>query len=109
MAKITDLLRKKEFSFSLEVTPDISEQQIDNLSVEPAFFSVTWHAKSHQNKSLDIPPLKTARYLRSKGKNVLLHLSCDLMTQEFLLELLEMLQKYEIRNLFVVLGGKIII
>ncbi|XP_026752671.1 methylenetetrahydrofolate reductase [Galleria mellonella] len=105
MAKIIDIIkRNKQFSFSFEVTPDISEEEIDNLRVDPSFFSITWHAKTHQNKDLDIAPLKIAKFLRSKEKEVLLHLSCDFMKRNFLFRVLLLLQEINIRNLFIILG-----
>ncbi|XP_059045172.1 5,10-methylenetetrahydrofolate reductase-like, partial [Achroia grisella] len=105
MAKITDILnRSRIFSYSFEVTPDIPEEEINNLNVEPSFFSVTWHAKIHQNEHLDIGPLRIAKFLRSKEKDVLLHLSCDLLKKEFLLRVLLLLQKINVRNLLIILG-----
>ncbi|KAM3961514.1 5,10-methylenetetrahydrofolate reductase [Aphomia sociella] len=105
MAKITDIIKGlKQFTFSFEVTPDVSEDEINNLTVEPVFFSVTWHAKTHQNKDLDIAPLKMTKFLRDKGRNVLLHLSCDLMKKDFLSQILIVLQEMKICNLFVILG-----
>ncbi|KAJ8719606.1 hypothetical protein PYW08_011781 [Mythimna loreyi] len=105
--KLTELIKNKgkgKFSYSFEVTPDVSEEDIDNLKVDPAFFSVTWHAKIHKCANMSIDPIKTALLLRSKQKQVLLHLSCDMMKATYLEELLSLLQKNNIRNLFVVLG-----
>ncbi|CAH0400113.1 unnamed protein product [Chilo suppressalis] len=105
MAKITDLLRITAApSYSFEVTPDVHEADLDNLPLEPTFFSVTWHAKSHLNKDLDIAPLKLAKLLRSKNKNVLLHLTCDLLRKDYLSKLLQLLQDNGICNLFIMLG-----
>ncbi|XP_022826545.1 methylenetetrahydrofolate reductase 2 [Spodoptera litura] len=104
-SKLTELIQNKgNFSYSFEVTPDVSEEDIDNLRVEPLFFSVTWHAKTHQCKDLNIAPLKIALKLSSKQKNVLLHLSCDMMKTTYLTDLLAMLQENGICNLFLVLG-----
>ncbi|KAL4715717.1 hypothetical protein ACJJTC_006296 [Scirpophaga incertulas] len=104
MAKITELINKSKFSFSFEITPDILQSNWENVGVEPMFYSVTWHAKSHENKGLDIPPLKLAKLLRSKNKNVLLHLTCDLLEKEYTQKLLVLLQDIGICNLFVMLG-----
>lgn len=105
--KITDLIEQtREFSFSIEVTPNITESEIDDLEVEPTFFSVTWHAKSHQCLNFDIAPVKTATLLKNKNKEVLLHISCDYMRKTYLDELLNKLQEKGICNLFIVLGGK---
>ncbi|XP_013191562.1 methylenetetrahydrofolate reductase (NADPH) isoform X2 [Amyelois transitella] len=107
MAKITDLINNSnQFSFSFEVTPELSEGDVDNLEIEPLFYSVTWHAKGHQNKDLDIGPLRMARKLSKKGKTVLLHMSCDMLRKEFLDKVLMMLQEQGIRNLFLILGEK---
>ncbi|KAG6441024.1 hypothetical protein O3G_MSEX001571 [Manduca sexta] len=63
--KITDLIKQSEtFSFSFEVSPGITEEVINNLEVEPKFFAVTWHAKTHKCKDLDIEPLRKAIFLR---------------------------------------------
>lgn len=104
--RITNLLKSDLLTFSFEVTPDIDKSKIDKLSVEPAFFCVTWHAKSYDFKDFDIPPVKLAKYLRFEGKPVCLHLSCDLLKRDYLNELLKFLQDHEICNLFVVFGGK---
>lgn len=107
--KITDLIKRGgEITYSFEVTPDITEEELNNVSVEPAFYSVTWHAKSHQCKNLDIAPIKTAKKLRDLGKNVMMHISCDMMKKEYLDELLIFLKENSICNLFVILGGKMI-
>ncbi|CAG9788215.1 unnamed protein product [Diatraea saccharalis] len=105
MAKVVDLLKDKtQLTYSFEVTPDVLEADLENLAIEPLFYSVTWHAKSHLNKDLDIAPLRLARLLRRKNKNVLLHLTCDLLKKNYLVKLLQMLQENSIRNLFVILG-----
>jgi 5,10-methylenetetrahydrofolate reductase len=106
MVKIVDLLQTKKNTFSFEVTPNITESDLDSLEVEPTFYSVTWHAKSHQNKDLDIPPIKLAKLIRSRNKDVLLHLSCDLLKRNYLTGLLTELQEHDICNLLIVLGGK---
>ena len=108
--KLTELIKNKgKFSYSFEVTPEVSEADIDNLKVDPVFFSVTWHAKTHKCANLDIDPLKTASLLRSKHKEVLLHLSCDMMKAAYLEKLLTLLQEKKICNLFLVLGGKFLL
>lgn len=105
--KITDVLQNKEkLSYSVEVMPTITLDKFDVLTAEPAFIAVTWHASSHESKSLDVPPLKIANFLRSKGKTVLLHLSCELMKKDYLDSLLGKLKENGICNLFVILGGK---
>lgn len=105
--KLTELIRNKgKFSYSFEVTPDVAEEEIDNLKEYPVFFSVTWHAKSHKCRDLNIEPLKTAYLLRSKQQHVLLHLSCDMMKADYLTQLLNALQEKNICNLFLVLGGE---
>ncbi|XP_030023693.2 methylenetetrahydrofolate reductase [Manduca sexta] len=103
--KIIDLIKQSEtFSFSFEVSPGITEEVINNLEVEPKFFAVTWHAKTHKCKDLDIEPLRKAIFLRSKQQNVLLHLSCDLLRKPYLDDLITLLQAHGICNLFIVLG-----
>lgn len=104
--KITDILKTNSFSYSFEVTPDVSHDDIDNLKVEPVFFSVTWHAKYHKCEDLDIGPIRLAKYLRSKQKSVMMHLSCDMMRKEYLNQLLKVFQDNDICNLFVILGGE---
>lgn len=104
--KITHLLKSDKLTFSFEVTPDIEKYRIDKLSVEPTFFCITWHAKSYDFKDFDIPPVKLATYLRSTGRTVCLHLSCDLLKRDYLNELLRYLEDYGICNLFVVFGGE---
>lgn len=105
--KLVNLIQDKgKFSFSFEVTPDVKNEDIESLEVTPTFFAVTWHAKSHQCKDLDIAPLKTASFLRSNQKQVLMHLSCDLLTKHYLERVLAFLQEKEICNLFLVLGGE---
>lgn len=105
MVKLTDLINNSDrFTFSFEVTPDVAIEKLDK-EVEPLFYSVTWHAKTHQNKSLDIAPLRLAKQLKVNNKEVLLHLSCDLLRKEFLVQLLAVLKEYQICNLFVILGG----
>lgn len=104
--KVTSLIKETDFSYSFEVTPEINKDDLKNLDATPAFFSVTWHAKSHKCKDLDIEPLKLAEFLRSQGKQVLMHLSCDLMRRLYLEKLLAFLQEKGICNLFLVLGGE---
>lgn len=106
MSKLTDLIKNAQFSYSFEVTPDVSEEEIDNLNVDPAFFSITWHAKMHQCKDMNIQPIQLATLLKSKQKEVLLHISCDMMKTDYLKKLLTKLQENKICNLFVVLGGE---
>lgn len=103
--KITDLINIPGFTFSFELTPNISEDEINALEMSPVFFSVTWHAKAHQCKNLEIDPLQTVRLLKSKGKNVLLHLTCDMLRMSYLDQLLIFLKEQDICNLFVILGG----
>lgn len=108
--KITELIKHKgKFSYSFEVTPDVSEDELFSLKEDPVFFSVTWHAKQHQCKDLNIGPVRTASILRSKQKHVLLHLSCDMLKTDYLDELLTMLQERNICNLFLILGGELLI
>lgn len=102
--KITDLINIPGFTFSFELTPNISEDEINALEMSPVFFSVTWHAKAHQCKNLEIDPLQTVRLLKSKGKNVLLHLTCDMLRMSYLDQLLIFLKEQDICNLFVILG-----
>ncbi|XP_028174520.1 methylenetetrahydrofolate reductase [Ostrinia furnacalis] len=107
MAKVTDLIAncyQQKVTFSIEVTPDVSTSELDSLSIEPLFYSITWHAKTHKNENLDIAPLRLARYLRNKNKEVLMHLSCDMLRKEFLLQLLDTFKEIKVCNLFVVLG-----
>lgn len=106
MSKVTELIKNKQLSYSFEVTPDISLEEINNLTAEPTFFSITWHAKKHEFKDLEIAPLRLAKYLRGRGKNVLLHLTCDLLKKDYLNSLLAKLHEIDVCNLFVVLGGK---
>lgn len=107
--KLTELIKNKgKFTYSFEVTPEISEEVIDNLKVDPVFFSVTWHAKIHKCANLSIDPIRTASLLSSKRKQVLLHLSCDMMKATYLKKLLALLQENNICNLFLALGGKLI-
>ncbi|XP_049874948.1 5,10-methylenetetrahydrofolate reductase [Pectinophora gossypiella] len=103
-AKITDLIKTDEFTYSFEVTPNIALDTIDNLGSEPLFISITWHAKSLELNHWDVGPLKLANNLTAKGYNVLLHLSCDLLKREYLNGLLQFLQEKKICNLFVFLG-----
>ncbi|KAJ0176126.1 hypothetical protein K1T71_008300 [Dendrolimus kikuchii] len=103
--KITDLIKRGgQITYSFEITSDITVDELNNVSIEPAFYSVTWHAKSHQCKNLDIAPIKTATLLKNLGKNVLMHISCDMMKKDYLDELLILLKEKSICNLFVVLG-----
>lgn len=103
--KISELIGEQLFSYSCEVTPDLKYSELNTLINKPIFYSVTWHAKSHQCKDLNISPLELAYKLRGDGINVMLHLSCDLLRKSFLDQLLKRLQEVDIRNLFVVLGG----
>lgn len=108
--KITELIKHKgKFNYSFEVTPDVSEDELFSLKEDPVFFSVTWHAKQHQCKDLNIGPVRTASILRSKQKHVLLHLSCDMLKTDYLDELLTVLQERNICNLFLILGGELLI
>nr|XP_026493826.1 uncharacterized protein LOC113399038 [Vanessa tameamea] len=105
LPKITELLKNvQDISYSFEVTPDIAEEELDNFDLEPLFFSITWHAQTHQCINLEIAPLKLANYLRSKGKNVLLHISCTNMRRDYVNMLLTTLQDKGICNLFIILG-----
>lgn len=105
--KLVDLIvNETKFRFSFEVTPDVNNEDIEKLETDPTFFAITWHAKTHKCRDLDIAPLRTANFLRSKGKQVLLHLSCDLLKQEYLIGLLTFLQEKGICNLFLILGGR---
>lgn len=105
--KVTDLIKTTEHcSYSFEVTPDINEEELDNLELEPLFFSITWHAHQYQCKTSDIPPLRLARYLRAKGKHVLLHISCTSLRKDFVDDLLKKLKQLDICNLFIITGGK---
>lgn len=105
--KVTDLINNNNrFTYSYEVTPDIKVEELDNLNLQPLFFSITWHAHQHQCKNLNIAPLKLANYLRSKGKDVLLNVSCTDLKKDYLNELLQMLQEKDICNLFIISGGE---
>ncbi|XP_014359190.2 5,10-methylenetetrahydrofolate reductase isoform X1 [Papilio machaon] len=105
LLRISDLIRNKHsFTFSFEVTPDVGEAELDKITLQPEFYSITWHALSHQCKDLNIAPLKLANLLRQKNKHVLLNLSCNLMTKAYLNDLLPWLQEKGICNLFIVLG-----
>ncbi|XP_047997903.1 methylenetetrahydrofolate reductase [Leguminivora glycinivorella] len=107
LRKITDLIKHSDkFSYSFEVTPDVTVEEINNLKVEPVFFSVTWHAKNHKCEDLDIAPLRMAKLLRSKQHNVLLHLTCDMLKKDYLDQVLILLQEQNICNLLVMLGEK---
>lgn len=108
MTKVTELIKGKgQFTYSFEITPDVSEEGIDALDVDPAFFSVTWHAGTHKCADMNVNSLRIAKTLAKKGKNVLLHISCELMKENYLKELLGVLQENNICNLFVILGGKL--
>ncbi|KPI92565.1 Methylenetetrahydrofolate reductase [Papilio xuthus] len=49
LLKISDLIRnKRSFTFSFEVTPDVGEAELDKITLQPEFYSITWHALSHQ-------------------------------------------------------------
>ncbi|XP_041981525.1 methylenetetrahydrofolate reductase 1 [Aricia agestis] len=108
--KIIELLNDEQLSYSIEVTQEITEDEINKLVInkivplEPLFYSVTWHALVHKCKALDIAPIRVAKRLRELNKDVLLHLTCSLLTKPFLEKLLETLQISDIRNLFIVLG-----
>ncbi|XP_063625174.1 methylenetetrahydrofolate reductase (NADPH)-like [Cydia splendana] len=105
--KITDLIKQTEkFSYSFEVTPDVTVEDINNLNVEPVFFSVTWHAKNHKCEDLDIAPLRMVKFLRSKQHPVLLHLTCDMLKKDYLDQVLALLQEQNVCNLLVMLGEK---
>ncbi|CAK1582801.1 unnamed protein product [Parnassius mnemosyne] len=103
--RITDLLENESLvTFSFEVTPDVSEDELDKVDLHPIFYSITWHATAYQYKDLDIAPLRLASFLRQKEKLVLLHLSCNFMKKEYLNDLLPWLQEKGICNLFIILG-----
>lgn len=109
--KITDILKRKRFTYSIEVVAPRTDDEMCEfdsemlrLECEPTFFAVTWHAKL-QNSDLDIAPLRLAKRLSSEGRNVLLHLTCDLLSQSFLEGVLKFLQENGICNLLVMLGG----
>ncbi|XP_072947703.1 5,10-methylenetetrahydrofolate reductase [Epargyreus clarus] len=105
--KITDVINTGSGnSYSFEVTPNIREDQLINMKVDPLFYSITWHATIHECRNLDIAPLKLAKFLRRNNKNVLLHLSCNLLRKSYLDDLLLMLQKENICNLLIILGEK---
>ncbi|XP_034833080.1 methylenetetrahydrofolate reductase (NADPH) [Maniola hyperantus] len=110
--RITEIINKEGnmFSYSFEVTPDIlpdiKDFELENLDLEPEFFSVTWHAQVHECTSFEIAPLKLAKYLRYKGKIVLLHISCCNMRKNYLDDLLVLLKDIGICNLFIILGEK---
>ncbi|XP_023935514.2 uncharacterized protein LOC112044027 [Bicyclus anynana] len=98
--------RKEKFTYSLEITPGVKEEELENLNLEPTFFSITWHAYAHGCKDFDIEPLKLAKYLRSKKKNVLLHISCANVKKDYIDKLLVLLKEMGICNLFIILGEK---
>ncbi|GBP88297.1 Methylenetetrahydrofolate reductase [Eumeta japonica] len=103
--KLTDLIKTcTSFSYSVEVTPEIDIEELNNVELQPLFCSITWHAKTHRCKSLDIPPIKVAQKLKDKGINVLLHVSCDFLRKSYLDALLNKLKDIQICNLFIVLG-----
>ncbi|CAG4945449.1 unnamed protein product [Parnassius apollo] len=103
--KINDLLRNGSLvTFSFEVTPDISEDELNKVDLHPIFYSITWHATVHQCKDLDIAPLRLASFLRQKEQHVLLHLSCNFMKREYLNDLMSWLQEKGICNLLIILG-----
>lgn len=105
-SKIVDLLKNTDSTtFSFEVTPDVTENDINKIDLQPSFYSITWHATTHQCRDLDIPPLKLAGLLRQLGKHVLLNLSCNFMKKNYLNDLLKWLQEKDICNLFIILGG----
>ncbi|CAK1543098.1 unnamed protein product [Leptosia nina] len=103
--KITELLSNAEkFSYSFEVTPDITEDKLNNISLEPAFYSITWHAKLYEFKDLNIPPLRLAESLANKNKNVLLNLSCHKLRKPYLNGVLDYLKSNNVCNLFAIQG-----
>ncbi|CAH2242672.1 jg8490 [Pararge aegeria aegeria] len=103
--RITEIIKNKgSFSYSFEVTPVIKENELEKLDLEPLFFSVTWHAQDHKCKDFEIAPLKLAKYLREKNKNVLLHISCCNMKKDYLDYLLVLLKDIGVYNLFIILG-----
>ncbi|XP_075976778.1 methylenetetrahydrofolate reductase (NADPH) [Anticarsia gemmatalis] len=105
MTKVTELIKsKRQLTYSFEVTPGVTEEEIDKIQIDPLFYSVTWHAKSHRCKDLNIDPLRTASLLVEKQKHVLLHMSCDMLRVEYLKQILDTLQEKNICNLFLVLG-----
>lgn len=104
--KVTELIKESKFTYSFEVTPDLQKEDLIEMNADPAFFSVTWHAKSHKCKDLEISPLKLAEFLRSQQKQVMMHISCDLMTKQYLERVLAFLQEKGICNLFPILGGE---
>ncbi|XP_045452208.1 methylenetetrahydrofolate reductase [Melitaea cinxia] len=103
--KIVEIIQDMgNISFSFEVTPDIREEELDYLKIEPLFFSITWHAQTHKCSNLEIAPLKLANSLINKGKNVLLHISCTNLRRDYVNMLLTALQDKGICNLFIILG-----
>lgn len=104
--KVIDLIKENKFTYSFEATPDINKDDIICMEADPSFFSVTWHAKSHKCKDLEIGPLKLAEFLRAQQKQVMMHLSCDMMKKQYLERVLAFLQEKGICNLFLILGGK---
>ncbi|XP_047507747.1 5,10-methylenetetrahydrofolate reductase [Pieris napi] len=103
--KITDILNNiDKFSYSFEVTPNVTEEELNNIKLEPAFYAITWHAKLYDFNNLDIQPLKLAETLASKNKNVLLNLSCHKLRKEYLYRVLDFLKSKGICNLFIVQG-----
>ncbi|XP_050344576.1 5,10-methylenetetrahydrofolate reductase [Nymphalis io] len=107
MMKITEIIKDvQHISYSFEVTPDITEEELNNLHLKPLFFSITWHAETHQCVNLEIAPLKLANYLRNKSNNILLHITCTNMRRDYVNMLLTALQDKGICNLFIILGEK---
>lgn len=104
--KLTELIKENQFTYSFEATPDLKKEDLVNLDADPSFFSVTWHAKSHKCMDLEIPPLKLAEFLRNQQKQVMMHISCDKMTKQYLERVLGFLQEKGICNLFLILGGE---
>lgn len=105
LLRIPELIKNRgQFSYSLEITPSVTEEEIDKLEMEPVFFSITWHSKSHQCSNMNIEPLRIAKVLTSKHKHILFHISCDLLREEYLKDLLVTLQEMNICNLFLILG-----
>ncbi|CAH2090354.1 unnamed protein product [Euphydryas editha] len=103
--KIIEIIKDTGYiSYSFELTPDISEEELDYLEFEPLFFSTTWHAQTHKCINLEIAPLKLANSLTNKGKNVLLHISCTNLRRDYANMLLTALRDKGICNLFIILG-----
>ncbi|XP_038212859.1 methylenetetrahydrofolate reductase 2 [Zerene cesonia] len=103
--KITEIISgTQKFTYSFELTPDINVEDIENLEIDPLFYSITWHAKLYAFENLDIAPLRLVEKLRNKKKTVLLHLSCDKLRTVYLDKILDYLKSKGVCNLFVLLG-----